>query len=328
MSAQVSNFYSNLKRNSAGRSRLDDSFLANIRSINNFVKALLITTFVKTSEPVRVLDVACGKGGDFFKFKQIHKIAKYTGIDVAPLSIRDFHERVRTSDIQPDLHVLSATQPWPNSFDSNYTVMNVSFAFHYFWENDQTIRTFFENASRALRTGARVLITFPDSQNLQKKLNTDTPGRREYRVISSNHYKLVARIVYDSDITGRGYLFQLKDDTESFAVDAVEYFVDPNIFEFLCRYYKFRITYTENLFEYYKKHANHPLIQHMNVPTENLLEASDISVLSLYQVCVLEKLDSTNISGIHNVERINVFESVQTPPTTPPGTPPVNDYDF
>lgn len=318
--------YNSLERNVAGISRLQDSWIGNVRSINNFVKSLLITNFVKTSDPVRVLDVACGKGGDFFKFKQIHKVVKYTGIDITPKSIEDFHERAKNSDLVPELFVQSATEPWSHNFDNSFTVMNVSFAFHYFWENEHTIRTFFENASRALRSGGRILITTPDAKRMREKIVNSRHSRQEYRVISSQ-LNLVARVTFVPEITTRGYLFHLKDSKDSFAVKAVEYFVNEEVLEILMNYYHFKMIFQENLYTFYQKNTKHPLMQHMNVPSEDVLDSSDISILELYNIMVLEKRVTLNDLN-HNIEPMNVFESG---PCTPPGTPPPdndNPYDF
>ena len=57
----------------------------NLRCLNNFVKSTLIQTVTKKDD--RVMDLACGKGGDLGKFKKA-EIGYYCGIDIALESVR------------------------------------------------------------------------------------------------------------------------------------------------------------------------------------------------------------------------------------------------
>ena len=68
------------------------SSILHLRSLNNWIKFTLIHDYCK--ERSRVLDLACGKGGDLKKWKEQH-IASYAGVDVADGSIRDAVERFR-----------------------------------------------------------------------------------------------------------------------------------------------------------------------------------------------------------------------------------------
>ena len=68
------------------------SSILHLRSLNNWIKFTLIHDYGKQRS--RVLDLACGKGGDLKKWKEQH-ISSYTGVDVADGSIRDAVERFR-----------------------------------------------------------------------------------------------------------------------------------------------------------------------------------------------------------------------------------------
>jgi len=77
-----------------------DSWLFHMRNFNNWVKATLIaegnpdTSIARA--PLRVLDLACGKGGDLGKWLH-HKrrIGNYVGVDIAPGSLVDAAIRAR-----------------------------------------------------------------------------------------------------------------------------------------------------------------------------------------------------------------------------------------
>jgi SAM-dependent methyltransferase len=95
-------FYSGLTRSLSTRA---DSYLFHMRAFNGWVKATQIqeldprtTTKGKPmrKKPLRVLDLACGKGGDLTKWT-LHErgMSKYVGIDVARGSLRDAAIRAR-----------------------------------------------------------------------------------------------------------------------------------------------------------------------------------------------------------------------------------------
>ena len=88
-------FYSGLTRSLDTRS---DSRLFHMRSFNGWVKATQIQELdPKTgTKPLRILDLACGKGGDLGKWV-LHSrgIRNYVGVDVARGSLRDAALRAR-----------------------------------------------------------------------------------------------------------------------------------------------------------------------------------------------------------------------------------------
>lgn len=91
-------FYSGLTRNLSTR---DKSILYHMKCFNNWVKATQIAELDPMTgthkQPLRVLDLACGKGGDLTKWT-IHKrgMRNYVGIDVARGSLKDAAERARS----------------------------------------------------------------------------------------------------------------------------------------------------------------------------------------------------------------------------------------
>ncbi|KAL3917574.1 MAG: hypothetical protein SGILL_004650, partial [Bacillariaceae sp.] len=100
--AEADAFYSGLTRSLDSRA---DSYLYHMRSFNGWVKAMqiaeldpviLVNGQPQNKQKLRVLDLACGKGGDLKKWT-IHKrgMRHYVGIDVARGSLKDAAERTR-----------------------------------------------------------------------------------------------------------------------------------------------------------------------------------------------------------------------------------------
>lgn len=102
-------FYSGLTRTLDTRA---DSRIYHMRAFNGWVKATQIQeldpktrgTNKKFGGPLRVLDLACGKGGDLGKWI-LHPrgVSNYVGIDVARGSLKDAAIRVRTPNMRQKL---------------------------------------------------------------------------------------------------------------------------------------------------------------------------------------------------------------------------------
>lgn len=78
--------------------RKTDSRIKGLRSFNNWVKSTIIHKFTRSDEhggdPLRVLDIGCGKGGDLGKWAQTSRdVDLYVGIDPAEVSIDQARER-------------------------------------------------------------------------------------------------------------------------------------------------------------------------------------------------------------------------------------------
>jgi mRNA (guanine-N7-)-methyltransferase len=100
--AEADAFYSGLTRSLDTRA---DSYLYHMRSFNGWVKAtqiaeldpiVIVNGQPQPKEKLRVLDLACGKGGDLNKWV-LHPrgMRHYVGIDVARGSLKDAAERAR-----------------------------------------------------------------------------------------------------------------------------------------------------------------------------------------------------------------------------------------
>ena len=91
--AEAESHYDSLKRNKNDRFR---SRIFHMRNLNNWIKVVLIEQGVQQITPplppetLRVLDLGCGKGGDFNKWVMGEGgVAEYSGVDIAKVSLQD-----------------------------------------------------------------------------------------------------------------------------------------------------------------------------------------------------------------------------------------------
>ncbi|ETV98357.1 hypothetical protein, variant 3 [Aphanomyces invadans] len=100
---QAAQFYSKLSRKKT--SDRADSRLYHMRCMNNWVKSVLIQEY--SQKQSRVLDLACGKGGDMNKWAR-HNFQMYMGVDIALGSLEDAATRIQqNADLsRSDIHLV------------------------------------------------------------------------------------------------------------------------------------------------------------------------------------------------------------------------------
>ena len=197
--AMADTFYSNLERNLQTRA---DSWLFHMRNFNGWIKATQIAecTPNTSSKKLRIMDLACGKGGDLGKWL-LHSrgVENYVGIDVARGSLKDAAIRARNiqhkftnqqcSFICADLgqDVPGSMQPlltWKLSADSGvgdpsfdflpggalssqpnqFDVVSIQFAIHYMMSTEARAKRFFQSVSSLLDVGGKFIATTIDAR--------------------------------------------------------------------------------------------------------------------------------------------------------------------
>ncbi|KAL4161181.1 hypothetical protein PRNP1_001736 [Phytophthora ramorum] len=191
-------FYNQLQR--SAQSDRADSLLFHMRALNNWVKSVLINEYSRR-EGDRVLDLACGKGGDLMKWTK-RNLALYVGVDIAQKSLEDAVERYtsfsrggRGGDrernktevqfIQGDLgmvdllrdemHCWSEHDGWhdavplSSSATGNFNIVSVQFSFHYMFGDAQRANRFFSTVHELLADGGVLIATTVDPNKLLMK---------------------------------------------------------------------------------------------------------------------------------------------------------------
>jgi SAM-dependent methyltransferase len=283
---EIEECYTELRR--GAEEDRSNSALVDVRSCNNFVKAVAMSRFVPKEYPVRVFDWACGKGGDFFKLTQLYpSMEAYVGVDVTRKSIDDFRARVHQklpAGLHFDLDVqdLRTYVPHVRSF---YTV-SCQFAFHYFCESYATMHSVLERMASILAVGGRIIITTPEPAQVRARLRPYESGRAEMRIINPQTLDLKCRVV--TVPTQGAYYFELLDGA-NFAVRAPEFFVEQSVLERAARAAGLQIVFQQNMLKFLEesRRSFETLAHAFKLPSA--LRPDDREIIELYQVIVLEK---------------------------------------
>ncbi|CAM9439045.1 unnamed protein product, partial [Pylaiella littoralis] len=178
------------------------SFIYHLKRFNNWVKATLISKANKdtANAGLRVLDLACGKGGDLGKWAaHPDGVEKYVGSDIAFGSLEHLVERMAKStdkggrvnwrkvpvklfeadlgrnDVQRDrVRIWENTGGRPGEWDNRvplsegdvFDVASMQFALHYMGQTEGRMRRFLHEVSRHLRVGGVFVATTMDSRVL------------------------------------------------------------------------------------------------------------------------------------------------------------------
>ncbi|CAL8583714.1 mRNA cap guanine-N7 methyltransferase [Xanthoria parietina] len=196
--------------------RRTDSRIKGLRGFNNWVKSTIIHKFSPNTDgsaagdPLLVLDIGCGKGGDLAKWAQAPQdVALYVGIDPAEVSIEQARERYgqmgrgggrggrggrggygsgrpqRTFDaefiVQDAFGQSIGNIPIVRNvgFDAKggsrwggggFDVVSMMFCMHYAFEDEGKARGMLLNIAGALKKGGKFIGTMPNSDILREKV--------------------------------------------------------------------------------------------------------------------------------------------------------------
>lgn len=161
----VQRHYNQLQRNVSHRRHR--SSVLRLRKFNNWVKSCLI----RFCQPAGadVLDLACGKGADFFKWTR-EGITGYTGVDFAYQSLVEFRDRLEQQNCELPCTLIHAELPElnvPSMYDTVdgydppcFQVVSCQFALHYMSD----LRAFFQAWAPALDEKGYFIATTVDAE--------------------------------------------------------------------------------------------------------------------------------------------------------------------
>ena len=151
------------------------SVIYRLRCLNNWVKSAALQRRVREGD--RVMDLACGKGGDLKKYARA-RIASYVGVDIALESVRrDAVKRYNAEHarefpatfVAGDAFVVDLAKVLPESARA-LDVISCQFAIHYSFSTEQRARTALRNVCKMLRPGGFFIGTTVDADVLVRKL--------------------------------------------------------------------------------------------------------------------------------------------------------------
>ncbi|CAI2302256.1 unnamed protein product [Caenorhabditis sp. 36 PRJEB53466] len=184
--AEVADHYNRVKQ--AGIQDRKDSRIFFMRNMNNWIKSQLIDDAKRRLEEsnvgrLRVLDLACGKGGDLRKWA-IAGAKTVVMADVADVSIEQAKERysqMRQNNIfGAQFIVADCTKDNLEERIENkdpFDLVSCQFAMHYSFVDEPSARTFLKNAVGMLKPGGLFIGTLPDADRIVWAVRNGTDGK-------------------------------------------------------------------------------------------------------------------------------------------------------
>lgn len=177
-----------------------------MRNFNNWIKSVLINEFLtktkatlKLGEPLRVLDMCCGKGGDLLKWEKAN-ITHLICTDIAEVSIQQCEERYKamlernkhnkfgklfTAEFFACDSTLQRLREKYKDPSIELNLVSCQFAFHYCFESLKQAECMIRNASECLRAGGYFIGTIPDANDImkrQREADSRSFGNSVYRI--------------------------------------------------------------------------------------------------------------------------------------------------
>lgn len=258
-----------------------------LRNFNNIIKYILLGNNVKKlsrNEPLTILDLCCGKGGDLNKCEFI-EADQYIGIDISDISVAEGFKRYNQQKARFKPHnsnvrdsrrynfeacfatgdcftksVPEILEPnFPGIIDNLFPVdcVSIQFAFHYSFETEEKVRMLLTNVSRSLRPGGKFIGTMPSSDFIKEKIL-----KKDFLVNDSNDKVKFGNEIYSVTFEnkppidgifrppyGNKYNYFLQD-----AVDNVPEFVVPfETLRGLCEEFGMTLKYKKNFLDIYNE---------------------------------------------------------------------------
>lgn len=202
-----------------------------LRALHNFIKSKMIKEYFTTK--TNVLDIGCGRGGDFMKFSKLN-FNLYVGTDRDYGSLftiddsawnRYLDEKEKNKKLgevvfinaDSTAHFKSSVQKklFSNMSSSNatkideylngdtkYGLINCQFTIHYYLATDESWNNFCENVNNLISNNGYFLVTTFDSDIIKKKFGTKQNFSAKYTNKYGSELKLfeIFKFYEDSDL--------------------------------------------------------------------------------------------------------------------------------
>lgn len=199
---------------------------------HNDAKRALLARFAPRGG--RLLDLACGRGGDVHKWTRLG-VAVVKGLDCSARSVEEARARfqaargggaTRCEFEQVDL----ARAAWTDG--AQYDVVTCMFALHYFFETEAAAKALFRTASQSLRPGGVFVGIVPDGLRVNAACM-----RRTGPAFDNGVVRLEARWQGKPRPFGSAYTCSIRKTVTEDSDDVLEYLVYANVVEALAAHY-------------------------------------------------------------------------------------------
>lgn len=251
-----------------GRAERFKSRIFYMRNFNNWIKTQLINEFMgkvkearKHGQPLRVLDMCCGKGGDLLKWEKAG-ISHLICTDIADVSVQQCEERYNT---MAERNRQRNNRFGGNLFSAEFfacdstmqrlrekyrdpsmqlSLVSCQFAFHYCFESLKQAECMIRNAAECLQENGYFIGTMPDANEIMK---------RQRRADATEFGNDIYRISFlcdpkESPLFGAKYNFELDG-----VVNCPEFLVHFPLLEKLARKYGLRLVMKERFGDFFER---------------------------------------------------------------------------
>lgn len=247
-----------------------------MRNFNNWIKSVLINEYLtkvkaslKLGEPLRVLDMCCGKGGDLLKWEK-GGITHLICTDIAEISIQQCEERYRsmrersqrskfgklfTAEFFACDSTLRRLREEYEDPSIELNLVSCQFAFHYCFESLKQAECMIRNAAECLRTGGYFIGTIPDANDIMKR-------QREAENISFGNDLYRITFLCDTEqppLFGAKYNFELDG-----VVNCPEFLVYFQLLVKLARKFGLQLVMKERFEDYFHQHKDSCRFYYLN----------------------------------------------------------------
>jgi len=219
--------------------RRKNSSIGSMRTFHNFIKRILIENVTKIyrsnhkGEAICLLDIACGRGGDIFKYQSagISHVFAFDRSEESITSINPFNEGAisrynsskNTLSVGIEFAVGDATNPSPELFQkigvfmnknrlinqknrahSGFQILSCQFAMHYFFQSEISLRNVLSLFSQFLKQGGYFIGTCINGSEIVKLLGKQKSFRTSILEIEMKDYR-------PRKPFGNEYTFQIND---------------------------------------------------------------------------------------------------------------------
>lgn len=270
----VASHYNKLKE--SGLSERNRSRILHMRNFNNWTKSMFINEYLnkiknsrKLGEPIRVMDMCCGKGGDLFKWEK-GGITHLICTDIAEVSVEQCKSRYEG--------LMSRNNKLGNRFSAEFfacdstlvrlrerykdrslklQLVSCQFAFHYAFESLTQADCMVRNAAECLEPYGYFIATIPNANEIMRRLRA-SENRKSF---GNDLYRI--EFVSDTEkptLFGCKYQFHLEG-----VVDCPEFLVHFPTLVKLCRKHGLQLARKSTFAEYYKEFFDEgrPLLERM-----------------------------------------------------------------
>jgi mRNA (guanine-N7-)-methyltransferase len=220
----------------------NQSALFNMRRFHNWIKRKLLEKYsVKTGN---LLDLACGKGGDIYKWVD-NNIRQVQGYDIDNDSITEAKRRFakviskptsKAFDYKFEVRDLSKD---PCTSETLYDTVSCFFAIHYFYKDNNTLKTFTESLKN-VKEGGYFIMTTLSSEKLKEIDYT----------LKNEHVEIMKKSIDPKKTLGNIVSVFIKDSVLDIPTE--EYIVDYDYTIKFMAENSFKLVETKLFDEYYK----------------------------------------------------------------------------